>query len=280
MKIKHLCLLAVLLIAVALCTAGCTTTQPPASPAVTTTAPATAGQAGGSILVYAGAGLKAPMDEIGALYTNRTGVAVHYTYGGSGVLITQMNLTRLGDVFVPGSTVEFATAKNQGLVNSSQLIAYHVPVIVVRKGNPDGIHTIQDLAKPGLKVALGDANATAIGKAGAKMFAKYNITAAVGKNVVTRTPTINELTVIMNTGQADAAILTLDQVNPDKVDTVTIPTADNVVLIVPAGVTTFTKDTDKARKFVDFVASDEGRKVFAEHGFPVYPDSQFAGVKP
>jgi molybdate transport system substrate-binding protein len=280
MKTEQFLLLTVLLVAVALCIAGCTTTQPPATPAVTTIAPAAANQTGGSILVYAGAGLKAPMDEIGALYTNKTGVAVQYTYAGSGVLITQMNLTRLGDVFVPGSTVEFATAKNQGLVNSSQLIAYHVPVIVVQKGNPKGIKTIQDFAKPGLKVALGDTNATAIGKAGAKMFAKYNITTAVEKNVVTRTPTVNELTVIMNTGQADAAILTLDQVNPDKVDMITIPTADNVVLIVPAGVTSFTKDTDKARKFVDFVTSDEGRAIFAEHGFPLYPDPQYAGVKP
>lgn len=280
MKFKHLCLLTVLLVAVALCTAGCTTTQPAATPAVTTNTQVTAAQAGGTILVYAGAGLKAPMEEIGALYSNKTGITVHYTYGGSGVLISQMNLSRQGDAFVPGSTVEFATAKNQGLVNSSQLVAYHVPVIAVQKGNPKGIKTIQDFARPGLKVALGDANATAIGKAGTKMFAKYNITTDVEKNVVTRTPTINELTVIMNTGQADAALLTLDQVNPDKVDAVTIPTTDNVVLIVPAGITTFTKEAQKAQKFVDFVASAEGKAVFAEHGFPVYPDPQFAGVKP
>ncbi len=280
MKVEHLSLLTVLLVAVALSAAGCTTTQPPVTTTVTPTPQVTAAQPGGSILVYAGAGLKAPMDEIGVLFTNKTGVSVHYTYGGSGVLISQMNLSRQGDAFVPGSTVEFTTAKNQGLVNSSQLVAYHVPVIAVRKGNPEGIKTIQDFTRPGLKVALGDANATAIGKAATKMFAKYNITADVEKNVVTRTPTINELTVIMNTGQADAAILTLDQVSPDKVDAVTIPATDNVVLVVPAGVTTFTKETLNAQKFVDFVASAEGKAVFEEHGFPVYPDPQFAGVKP
>ena len=35
-----------------------------------------------------------------------------------------------------GLTVEFKTAKSQGLVNQSTLVAYHVPVIAVQKGNP------------------------------------------------------------------------------------------------------------------------------------------------
>ena len=73
---------------------------------------------------------------------------------------------------MPGSTVEFKTAKDQGLVNASQMVAYHVPVIVVQKGNPKNITSLKDFARPGLKIALGDVNATAIGKAGAKMFQK------------------------------------------------------------------------------------------------------------
>ncbi|MFA5269874.1 MAG: molybdate ABC transporter substrate-binding protein [Methanoregula sp.] len=233
-----------------------------------------------SLLVYAGAGLKVPMQEIGQAFNQEYGIEVQYTYGGSGMLISQMNLTKKGDVFIPGSTVEFSTAKNQGLVDTSQLVGYHVPVIAVLKGNPKNIKTIQGFAQPGLKVALGDVHATAIGKAGAKMFKKFNITAAVEKNVVTRTPTINELTIIMSTGQADAALLTLDQVNTEKMDAITIPTEDNVVLIVPVGVTTFTKNPENAQKFADFVASDEGKSIFAKHGFPGYPDPSYTDVKP
>ena len=191
-----------------------------------------------------------------------------------------MNLTQKGDVFIPGSTTEFATAKSQGLVGDYQMIAYHVPVIAVQKGNPKGITGIKDFANPGLKIALGDANATAIGKAGAKMFKNFNITAAVEKNVITRTPTINELTIIMNTGQADVSLLTLDQINPEKVDAITIPVKDNVVLIVPIGVTTFTKNPENAQKFADFVASAEGKAIFVKHGFPAYPDPVYDSVKP
>lgn len=233
-----------------------------------------------SLLVYSSAGLKAPMQEIGQVFTKESGIEVQYNFAGGGTHISQMNLTKKGDVFITGSTVEFKTAQNQGLVEDYHLVGYHVPVIAVQEGNPKNITTIQDFAQPGLKIALGDAGATAIGKAGAKIFGKYNITAAVEKNIVTRAPTINELVVIMNTGQADAALLTLDQINEETMDAISIPTKDNVVLIIPVGVTTFTKDPESAQKFADFVASDEGKAIFAKHGFPRYPDPAYADVKP
>ena len=233
-----------------------------------------------AILVYSGAGLKAAMDDIGQEFTRKYGIEVQYNYAGSGLLISQMNLTRKGDVFITGSTVEYNTAMNQGLAGTYQLVAYHVPVIAVQKGNPKNITTLQDFGRPGLKIALGDVNATAIGKAGAKIFKKLNITNAVEKNVITRTPTINELVVLMNTGQADASLLTLDNVDLKTMDSIAIPTTINEVLIVPVGVTTFSKNQDNARKFADFVASDEGKAIFVKHGFPSYPDPAYADVKP
>jgi molybdate transport system substrate-binding protein len=277
MKCRHFGIILLLLLIGAIVIAGCTTPQPNSTPITTVTTPPHGTQ--GSILVYSGAGLKAPMEEIGHLFAQKHGIDVQYTYGGSGMLITQMNLTRKGDVFIPGSTVEYNTAKNQSLVGPYQLVAYHVPLIAVQKGNPKNITTLQDFARPGLKIALGDINATAVGKAGAKMFKKLNITDAVEKNVITRTPTINELVVIMNTGQADASLLTLDNVNPNTMDSITIPTSINEVLVVPVGVTTFTENQESARKFVDFVSSTEGKAVFAKHGFPMYPDAAYAGVK-
>lgn len=269
-----------LLIAGALLFAGCTSTQPGSMPASTVAITNTPGSSQESLLVYSGAGLKSTMEDVGKAFTDKYGINIQYTYGGSGTLISQMNLTQKGDVFIPGSTTEYTTAKSQGLVGDYQMVGYHVPVIAVQKGNPKGITTIKDFANPGLKIALGDVNATAIGKAGAKMFRNFNITGAVEKNVVTRTPTINELTVIMNLGQADASLLTLDQINLDKMDAISIPTNDNVVLIVPIGVTNFTQNPVNARKFADFVASDEGKAIFAKHGFPTYPNPAYASVKP
>lgn len=280
MKCKLIGITLLILVVGTLLLAGCTTSQQVSSASGSVALPATSAESQETLLVYSGAGLKAPMQEIGQAFTDKYGTGVQYTYAGSGTLISQMNLTKKGDVFITGSTVEFKIAQDQGLVMDYQPVAYHVPVIAVQKGNPKNIKTIQDFAQPGLKIVLGDAKATAIGKAGVKIFGKYNLTEAIDENVVTRTPTINELTIIMNTGQADAALLTLDQINPGKVDSVSIPVEDNVVLIIPVGVTSFTTKPDSAQKFTDFVASDEGKAIFASHGFPSYPDPAYAGVNP
>jgi molybdate transport system substrate-binding protein len=277
--LRHGSILAILIVCL-LVIAGCTSTSSSATGSGQSAAVTTPAASQGSILVYAGAGLKAPLDEIGPLFTEKTGIAVQYNYGGAGTLVSQMNLTKKGDVFMPGSTTEFKTAKSQGLVNESKLVAYHIPVIAVQKGNPKNITTLADFAQPGLKVALGDANATAIGKASTKMFAALNISAAVEKNVVSRTPTINELTVIMQTGQADAAVLTLDQYDAKTMDMITIPLSQNVVLITPIGATTFSKNTDAANQVVSFVASDDGKAIFAKHGFVTYPNATYANVTP
>lgn len=272
--LRHGSLLAFLIVCL-LFAAGCTSTTSTSS--VSGSSSPAAQQ---SILVYAGAGLQPPLTEIGPLFTAQYGIAVQYNYGGGGTLITQMNLTRKGDVFMPGSTMDFKMAKMQGLVSDSKLVAYHVPVIVVQKGNPKNITSLEDFARPGLRVALGDVKATAIGQAAAQMFGSLDITDAVEKNVVTRTPTISELTVIMNTGQADAAILTLDQYNATTMDEITIPLSENDVLITPIGATTFSQNTTAANEFVDFVASDQGKAIFAKYGFPTYPNATYANVKP
>jgi molybdate transport system substrate-binding protein len=271
--------IALVILFIAVVCAGWTSAQPGSTSAGTATI-TTPASPQGSILVFSGAGLKSPMEEIGKAFTQKYGIDVQYNYGGAGTLVSQMNLTHKGDVFISGSTVEFKNAKAQGLVDSYELVAYHVPVIVVQKGNPKNIKTLADFAQPGLKVVLGDTSATAIGKAGAKMFKKLTITDAVEKNVVTRTATINELVTIMNTGQADAAILTLDNANSEKMDLITIPLSENEVLITPIGVTTFTQNADAAAKFVAYVASDEGKAFFAAHGFPTYPDPVYATVQP
>lgn len=238
------------------------------------------GDEGDALFVYSGAGLKGPMTEIGNLYQNETGTAIEYTFAGSGTLISQMEMTKKGDAFIPGGTPDYSIAVNKSLVEEPQYVAYHVPVIAVQKGNPHNIKSVKDFTQPGLKVALGDVNATAIGRSGEKLFNKLGIAEEIGKNVVMRGSTINEVTMAMEMGEADVSLLTMDQVKSDKIEQVPLPDEESLALIVPIGITTFTTQPEQALDFADYVASDEGKAVFKKHGFPSYPDPVYAGVKP
>ncbi|NMC89645.1 MAG: extracellular solute-binding protein [Methanomicrobiales archaeon] len=233
-----------------------------------------------SILVYSGAGLKKPMNDIGTAFTEKYGITVDYTYAGAGTLVSQMELSRKGDVFVSGGTPDYRIAQDKGLVEEPGYVAYHVPIIAIQKGNPKNITSVEDFARPGLKIALGGVESTAIGKVGDKLFEKHGIRDAVEENVVLRGPTINEVVVAMTMGTVDASLLTLDVIDPEKMDTIDLPQEDGLTLIVPIGKTTFTTQSDAAQQFVEFVTSDEGKAFFAKHGFPTYPDPKYEGIKP
>ncbi|MDD1723573.1 MAG: molybdate ABC transporter substrate-binding protein [Methanospirillum sp.] len=233
-----------------------------------------------ALLIYSGAGLKKPMQAMGSAFTNETGIPVVFNFQGSGALLTQMDITHKGDIFVPGGTADYKNAKEKDLVGEPEYLAYHVPMIAVQKGNPKNITTIEDFAKPGLKLGLGDIKATAIGAAGDKLFKKLGIDGDVEKNVVVRAATINELVTALNAGSIEASLLTKDQIDEKTMDAIELRDVNDYVLIVPISVTTFSRQPEKSQKFVDFAASDAGKAFFKKFGFPVYPDEEYQDVQP
>lgn len=230
-----------------------------------------------SIMVYSGAAIRKPMDELGPLFEQKYGVKVIYNYGGSGDLLGQMELMKKADIYQPGAQLYLNIAKKKGFIDYEKLIAYHVPVIAVPKGNPANITCLKDLARPGIKVALCNAKGCAIGKIANKVLKKNGIKDAVEKNVVTRTATANVLVLDVAMRMVDAAIIweELALFAPDKTDIITIPREENIIKIIPIGALTFSQNKEDAKKFVDFASSREGKAIYEKHGFTSYPNPKY-----
>lgn len=229
-----------------------------------------------SLHVYCGAGMRKPMDEIGSLFEEKYGTSINYNYAGSNTLLSQMELTHKGDIYMPGATYYFDIAKEKGFTDHEQLIAYHVPVIAVPEGNPANITSLNDLAKLGVNVILGDSKACAIGKLGNKILEKNGIYETVEQNIIARGATVNELVIYVSMNQADASIIWEDLViNSEKIGTVTIPCEQNIIKIIPISTLAFSEHNDAAKMFVDFVASPEGKIIFDKHGFTTYPNEKY-----
>ncbi|MDY6917861.1 MAG: molybdate ABC transporter substrate-binding protein [Chloroflexota bacterium] len=233
----------------------------------------------GSIMVYSGAGMRKPMDEIGVLFYEEYGVEVRYNYAGSNALLSQMELTKQGDAYMPGATMYIEIATDNGLVDYQQLVAYHIPVITVPSGNPANITCLEDLANPDVRLVWGDPDVAAIGKTGVKILENNSIYDEVWANVVATLPTMNEVMMQIAMGQADASINWWDTVKSvEGIEVVEIPREQNEIKIIPIGATTFSEDEETARAFVDFCASDEGKAVFEKHGFTTYPNEEYEGL--
>ena len=233
--------------------------------------------ADGSLLVYCGAGMSEPMEEIADLFEEREGVEVQYTFGGSAQLLSQIELYQTGALYMPGARSDIESAIEKGFVDETRDVVYHVPCIVTPKGNPAGIDSLECLAEPGVRVALGDPTGPAIGKVSKKILESLGIWDEVGENVVAFSGTVNELLVYVSLGQADAAIVWEDLFNPDEMEMVEIPREKNEIKVVSIGTLIFSEDKEVAERFMNFVVSEEGKEVFVDHGFVAYPDPKYEG---
>jgi len=82
-----------------------------------------------------------PMREIADLYEQKTGIKAHLLCGSGGALLSQIELTKRGDIYLPGSPDYIIKAKNKQLIfpNSVQQVCYLIPAIITPKGNLKGI---------------------------------------------------------------------------------------------------------------------------------------------
>jgi len=228
----------------------------------------------GRLLLFSGAGLRPPVAEAVERFHEKHGTTIECDYAGTGVLIARIKLSGKGDLYLPGDVHYVNLAAEQGLVRSQQTVCYFVPVIMVRKGNPKSIRSLQDLTREGIKLGLGDPKACAVGRTALKIFEKNGIDEQQ-LAVAYRSGTVNELGNHVKLGTLDAAIV-WDAVAAqfgDAVETVAIPVEQNEISTVAIGVLNSSKDPQTAAAFVAFLTSPEGRAVFRKHHYTV--DSPF-----
>jgi sulfate/thiosulfate-binding protein len=215
------------------------------------------------------------------------GVEFEQSYGASG------EQSRAVEAGLPADVVEFALDSDvtrlvdAGLVDSTWnqnqykgIVTDSVVAFVVRKGNPKGIHTWDDLVQPGVEVIT--PNPFTSGGARWNIMAAYGAQIKQGKsreeaiaylnelfkNVAVQDESARDALQTFTGGKGDVLIsyeneaITAQQKGED-VDYV-IP--DQTILIEnPVAVTTDAPET--ANEFVKFLYSDEAQKIFGEKGY-------------
>jgi len=234
------------------------------------------------IVVFAGAAAAPIYREAAILFERRYGVKVVLNLGGSGALLTALEITRSGDVYIPGSPEYLVLAKQRGIVNFTasepKILAYLVPAIIVQKGNPKNITKLEDLAKPGIRVGIADPKSVCVGLYAKELLEKNRLWEAVSKNIVTYAASCEATAQLIYTGAVDAIIgwHVFYYWNPDKADIIWIePQRIPKIGYIAGAVTTFTKNKDLAIKFLDFLSSEEVSEIWRKYGyFPTLMDAK------
>jgi molybdate transport system substrate-binding protein len=239
--------------ALALVAAGGCSTQPSSPPDKTVT-------------VFAAASLKKSFTEIGERFkTDNPGTEVELSFAGSTDLVTQLTQGASADVFASADTRSMNKAAQAGLLAGDPVdFATNTLTIVVAPGNPEKITALQDLTRPGLAVVV-CAPQVPCGAATQKV----QQAAQVRLQPVSEESQVTDVLNKVETGQAAAGLVYVTDVLAagGRVTGVPFPESAGAVNTYPIAVLKQAKSADLARKFVELVTGETGRKILGADGF-------------
>ncbi len=218
------------------------------------------------LLVFAGAGMRMPLNEIGERIEKIYTIKVIYDYEGTGRLGNKILAGQSPDVFIPGSDKWAKILKTKGYIKDYNPVAHHTPVIITPIGNGN-VNSLGDFSGPGNRLVLGNVKACAIGGASAAILKKSGLEKSE-MNIRARSISVKQLVLWIEGNNADAAIVwKADAIQSGRVRIIGIPAQYNVISIIP--VCQMVKHKKEAAEYIHYLLGIEGKAIFKKHGFDV-----------
>ncbi|NUO89396.1 MAG: molybdate ABC transporter substrate-binding protein [Dermatophilaceae bacterium] len=156
----------------------------------------------GTVTVLAAASLTESFDRLKQDFeAANPGVTVETSYGSSATLVQQVDNGAPAQVIALAGTAA-AAPLDKSLVKDTKTFASNVLEIAVPPSNPAGVTSINDLARPAVKVVL-CADTVPCGKAAQATFKKARIV----PNVVSKEVDVKATLAKVKLGEADAAVV-------------------------------------------------------------------------
>lgn len=304
MRVRFLLAVSILVaVAVAACGGSdrpkaATSTTPVTTAVAAAASPAPTGPAAtpsllrGDLTVFAAASLTDAFNEMATeLKKANPNLNVTYNFGASSALRLQLQQGARADIFASADQIQMEYAKRSGAIaGEERIFAKNKLVVIYPTSNPGKITTIQDLARPGVKLVLTD-KAVPIGNyarvALERMSADPQFGADFGQkalaNLRSEEPNVRAVVTRVQLGEADAAIVYASDVTPSvtkDVKSILIPDAFNTVATYPIAVTKDAANRAAAQAFLAYVRSAPAQQILKRHGFIIDSETGTAGVPP
>lgn len=226
--------------------------------------------------VFAAASLTDAFTEIGKHFeAAHPGTTVSFNFSGSQALRTQIEEGAPADVFASANKTEMDALIADSLIdqNSLQQFLANQLVIILPPNNPAGLETLDDLARPGIKLVLA-AEEVPVGKYARQAFDNMDRQFGAGfkdkvhANVVSNEDNVRQVVAKVQLGEADAGIVyTSDAVAAPDLKTLEIPADMNVIAAYPIAPLTKSENSVLARAFIAYVLSADGQAILQKWGF-------------
>lgn len=225
-----------------------------------------------TLLVYCGITMVRPVTELAQRFERREKVRIAISQGGSEDLYQSARKSRMGDLYLPGEPSYRDMHLAEGLLGDFRVVGYNQMAIVVPKGNPKRVGpALSELLRKDLVLILGNAESGSVGQESKRMLDAARLYPQAITRAAFLMPDSRALNLVMRRGEADVTLnwraTTRFPDNESHLDAVDLDPKVAPPQALLLMMLTFSTNQALARKFMDFVASEEGQAVFRRYGF-------------
>lgn len=213
----------------------------------------------------------APLEHGGGvieLFHRRSGVLIEVKFAGPDAIL-ESAASGEADLLLPADPALLDEAQRQGLIADAVAVTKLVPTLLVNKGNPQGIESVADLARPGIRVAVMESAANELGRVTEEILARYDLAPGELRGNTTAVATAREAAEAVHREAADAAIVWRHEASrfAGTTQQIAIPADRNVHSELKVAVLASSRHAQQAGEFVRFLAGSVGQDMFARHHF-------------
>jgi molybdate transport system substrate-binding protein len=239
----------------------------------------------GIIRIFTARACAAPLEKAASLFEEQTGIKVVIDqcsrHCASGVaeeatednehadFLVEIAEAGVHDLAIGGAEYLLDDGEVKGIVvkGERRIIACRESAIVVPSGNPAGIATLQDMTKPGVRVAISMIDC--LKGLWEDICGRLGLLDAMRRNISYRANGCVAIVEAVAQREVDAAFgwTAFEHLAPGRIEAVRLPEDARICRGTGIGLLKFSKKPETARKFMDFLTTPEARAFYQELGW-------------
>lgn len=230
------------------------------------------GSAKTEMLIYCGITMVNPIKELASSFEKEHNCIITITQGGSEDLYQSLKFSKVGELYLPGSSSYRTKHLDDGFLGDYIYVGYNQAALIVQKGNPLNIPAdVHLLTDKQYATVIGNPESCSIGKQSKKILSKlgifenvmdHSVLVAADSRTMNKTIIDKTADLILNWG----ATAYFDE-NKDFMDRLSLEESIAPKKQLQINLLSFARDPELARAFMKYAASVEGQKVFHKYGF-------------
>jgi molybdate transport system substrate-binding protein len=239
------------------------------------------------VRIFSARACAAPLEKAARLFEQKTGIPVEISVcsrhcarpvaeeatgatGGDDFLL-EIAEAGIHDLAIAGAEYLLDDGEVRGIVQKGKrrTIGSRASALLVPAGNPKNIHAVEDLARPGVRIAVSVLDC--LKGLWEDICGRLGLIEPIRQNITYHANGCVAIIEAVATGQVDAAFgwTSFRHLEPDRIEIIALPREQQVLRGTCVGLLSFARQPEKAEQFLEFLASPASRRCYREYGWVI-----------